>query len=119
MTHPLTGKRILIVEDEFIVAIAAEDMLIGFGAIVVGPAATVAEGLALATQPLDGAVLDINMHGERSYAVARALRARDVPFVFATGYADVDGNEVGESPVVAKPYGADELGAALRRAMRL
>lgn len=117
MKSTVDGKRILLLEDEFIVALAAEDMLAELGVVVVGPAATVAEGLALADAPLDAAVLDINMNGERSFAVARALRARGVPFVFATGYAEVDRGETVDAPVVAKPYTADDLAAALSRVL--
>ncbi|WP_349371908.1 response regulator [Salinarimonas sp.] len=117
MTSAVEGKRVLLLEDEFIVALAAEDMLVELGAVVIGPAATVAEGLALADAPLDAAVLDVNMNGERSFAVARALRARGVPFVFATGYAEVDGGEVVDAPIVPKPYTADDLAAALCRVL--
>ena len=117
MTRTLQGRRILVVEDEFIVALAAQDMLADLGATVVGPAVTVAEGLALAREALDAAVLDINMHGVRSYAVAEALRARGVPVVFATGYAAVDDDMVAGAPVVPKPYTPADLSAALLRVL--
>ncbi|MGJ3265379.1 MAG: response regulator [Salinarimonas sp.] len=117
MRGALAGLRILVVEDEFIVALAAEDMLGDLGAEVVGPAATVGDGLVLAAEPLDAALLDINMHGERSFAVARALRARGIPFVFATGYADAGCAELADAPILRKPYGSDALAAALLRAL--
>jgi CheY-like chemotaxis protein len=113
----LEGRRILVVEDEFIVALAIEDMLADLWATVVGPATTIAQGLALARETLDAAVLDINMHGERSYAVAESLRARGVPVVFATGYAEVDRAMLAGAPVLPKPYTPDDLAAALSRVL--
>src|SRR6185503_16413841 len=84
------GKHILLVEDEYFIV---QDMARTFsaaGAIVVGPAASVAESLRLlaATPVLDAAVLDINLQGEMVFPVADALANRHVPFVFATGYDD-------------------------------
>lgn len=117
MTGVLAGKRVLLLEDEVIVALAAEDMLLELGAEVVGPATTLAEGLALAARPgIDAAVLDVNMNGERSWDVALALRIRGVPFVFATGYAQIDIPDAADAPVVPKPYTPDDLARALARA---
>ena len=83
----MKGKRILLVEDEYFIV---QDLAYAFtaaGAEVVGPAATVGEALRLiAANALDGAVLDINLQGERVYAVADALATRGVPFIFTTGY---------------------------------
>jgi len=84
----LGNKRILLVEDEFFIV---QDLARAFteaGAIIIGPAASVAEALRLivASAALDGAVLDINLQGETVYSVADALMTRGVPFVFATGY---------------------------------
>lgn len=114
----LRNKRILIVEDEFIVAAMAEDMLCDLGATVVGPAGTIARGLSLAeTEPLDAALLDVNMNGERIDPVVEALMARGVPFVFATGYG-AGGVGVGrDAPVLDKPYTQDALVVALSRVM--
>ncbi|MPY71404.1 MAG: response regulator [Alphaproteobacteria bacterium] len=114
------NKRILLVEDEFIVAAMAEDMLTDLGATVVGPAGTVACGLSLAeTELLDAALLDVNMDGERIDPVAEALMARRVPIVFATGYgaAGVGGAE--DAPVLDKPYTQEALVLALSRAMNI
>jgi CheY-like chemotaxis protein len=84
----LAGRRVLIAEDEFLIVDDLAHALEGCGAEVVGPVATVGEALELvASEPcLDGAVLDINLVGEMAFPVADALRARGVPFVFATGY---------------------------------
>lgn len=86
----LAGLRILLVEDEYFIV---DDMAKAFrasGAEIVGPVANVSDALELvaATGTIDGAVLDINLQGEMAYPVADELRARGVPFVFATGYDD-------------------------------
>jgi CheY-like chemotaxis protein len=82
------GKRILLVEDEYLIV---QDMARAFsaaGATVLGPAATVSEALNLvmSSGSLDAAVLDINLQGEMVYPVADALMHRGVAFVFSTGY---------------------------------
>jgi CheY-like chemotaxis protein len=105
------GKRLLIVEDEAIVAMALEDMLLQLGCVVVGPALRLKAALNLATaEPLDGAILDINLGEERTFPVAAILIRRKVPFLFATGYGS-SGLEppFTQSPVIAKPYGLEDL----------
>ena len=85
----LRGRRLLVVEDEYLTAAALARSREGRGAEVVGPAGSVRAALALveaAGGRLDGAVLDINLRKERAYPVADALAARGVPFVFVTGY---------------------------------
>ncbi|NNM75185.1 response regulator [Enterovirga aerilata] len=84
----LAGRRILVVEDEYFLADDMVRALATLGAEIVGPSDTAASALELVQSglPIDGAVLDINLHGETSLAVASELRARKVPFVFATGY---------------------------------
>ena len=84
----LKGRRLLVVEDEYLIAADLADVLTGQGANVIGPAGSIKDALdMLATErQIDGAILDINVRGERVYPVADALRARGVPFVFATGY---------------------------------
>lgn len=90
MTVPptLPGYRVLLVEDEYFIAMELADLFRRRGAEVVGPVPSVDEALDLiaANARLDGAVLDINLHGEMAYPVADMLVARKVPFVFATGY---------------------------------
>ena len=84
---PLEGLRILVVEDNFLAAEVVRDALERSGCTVVGPVGRVADGLALAQQEkLDGAVLDINLNGDRCFPIADALSSRGVPFVFLTGY---------------------------------
>lgn len=111
----LHGKRILIVEDEAIIAAFAEDMIEELGATVVGPAFSVAQALKLAeASALDAALLDVNVRDESIVPVRDLLRARGVPFVFATGYGAERSRDVTEgSPVVDKPYSKDRIARAL------
>lgn len=112
----LAGKRVLIVEDEPILAMALEDMLIALGCEIVGPASRLQPALRLAAETeLDAAILDINLHGEHSHPVADVLCGRGVPLLFATGYgaAHADGYE--QVPVLPKPYRLQQLAALLER----
>ena len=86
MTEGLTGKRILIVEDEYFIAADLKRALAEAGAIVVGPAGTLASAQALVDDDIDLALLDVNLDGEHSYPLANRLRERAVPFAFLTGY---------------------------------
>ena len=113
----LTGKKVLLVEDEFIVAENTAEMLRELGAEVVGPAARLASGLRIArTEQFDSAVLDINIAGERSDPIAEVLRERGIPYVLATGYGNMaaQGPDV---PVLDKPYTKLGLQEALTRIM--
>lgn len=108
---PLTGCRILLVEDEMLVLMHTEDMLEDLGCTAVVSAATVADGLAcLDTGTFDAALIDLNLNGDRSYAVADLLADRGVPFAFATGYGAHGLREQdGARPVLVKPYPVHEL----------
>ena len=88
MIHPqLAGKRVLVVEDEFMVAVLVEDLLAEQGCVVVGPFARVSDALAAAAQEhVDLAILDVNIDGLDVFPVAEVLDERGVPFVFVTGY---------------------------------
>lgn len=89
MTEPaLDGMRILVVEDEYLLADDLRDALSDAGAQVLGPVPSVEDAQALiAAEPrIDGAVLDINLRGKMVFPVADRLRERGVPFAFATGY---------------------------------
>ena len=89
MNEPsLNGRRILVVEDEYMIADAMQRGLEDEGIIVVGPAPSVRKALRLldAAADLDGAVLDINLGDEQIFPVADALQARGIPFLFTTGY---------------------------------
>ena len=79
--------RVLVAEDEYLLADALAEALMAPGVQVVGPVGGLAEALALvATVPIDGAVLDINLRGEMVFPLADALAASGVSYVFATGY---------------------------------
>lgn len=83
--------RLLVVEDEFLIALDMMDALEARGFDVVGPIPTVEAAMqiiAAASQPFDGAIVDVNLHGKLSFPVADLLLAEHVPFVFTTGYDD-------------------------------
>lgn len=104
----LTGKRILVVEDEFLVAAMLCDFLEDAGAVPVGPVGRVSDGLAaIAAGGFDLAVLDWNLCGESSEPLAEALAAASLPFVIATGYGAV-GAGFNDRPILAKPYAWDD-----------
>ena len=101
----LDGRRILVVEDEPLLAMLLEDVLGEHGARVVGPAFNLAQGLSLAeSAEIDGAILDINLGGQESYPIANVLHARAVPFLFATAYAHDDNPYADRAPLLLKPY---------------
>lgn len=107
-------RRILLVEDEPMIAFALEDLVAELGYAVIGPAYRLGEALALAENaPIDAAILDVNLNEEQSFPVADLLRARGIPFLFATGYAESGVGWDGEAPVLAKPYGREQLALAL------
>ena len=105
----LRGKRILVVEDEVLIAVMVEDMLNDLGTTVIGPASTIPEAMALAEAgDIDAAILDVNVRGVRIDPVAEVLRARSIPVLFATGYGEVKLN--GQQPIVIdKPYSREKL----------
>lgn len=107
--------RILIVEDEMLVAMNVEDMLLELGHEVAGLASRLAPALALARDGrFDAAMLDVNLAGEPSFPVADLLIERGVPFLFATGYGRQGIEERYRGfPILQKPFRAAELGAAL------
>jgi two-component SAPR family response regulator len=114
----LKGKRILVVEDEALIAVMVEDMLIEMGGEVVGPAATIDEALDLArTELLHVAVLDVNVRGQRIDPVAEALIERGVPVLFATGYGEVKLASGLQATVIDKPYTQDKLSRGVAAAM--
>lgn len=115
----LAGKRVLVVEDEAIVAAMVEDMLIELGAVVIGPATSIKVGLELAaTEKLDVAVLDMNIRGETVEPVAKELRARSVPIVFASGYGQSGPGRHQTEPAIEKPFTLEQLSNVLGNLFR-
>jgi CheY-like chemotaxis protein len=86
--RPLDGRRVLVVEDDYLIATELSRSLTSMGVEVIGPVPSVADALEHieTSGELDGAVLDINLGAERVFPVADALAKRAVPFVFLTGY---------------------------------
>jgi len=120
LTSGLEGRRVLLVEDEAMIAMLLEDMLGDLGCEVVGPAYALKSALALAAGegPIDVAILDINLAGRPVFEVADALRARHVPMIFSSGYGDRGLREVDRgAPVLGKPFRAGDLAAALHLAL--
>lgn len=107
-------RRILLVEDEPMIAFALEDMVSEFGYCVVGPAYRLEDALEMAqVERIDAAILDVNLNEQTSYPVADLLQQRGIPFLFATGYAEGGIGWGGPAPVIAKPYGRDQLARVL------
>lgn len=118
--HALRGRRILVVEDEALVAMLVEDELADAGAEVIGPASSVdqaldlVERMAATGRGLHAAVLDINLQGTMVSPVADRLAELGVPIVFATGYGHgCNRGAHGAAPLLMKPFGSDELIAAI------
>ena len=87
-TRPLTGRRVLVIEDEYFLADDIARALRELGARVVGPVGELEEAMSLVDgdASIDGAVVDVNLRSDMVFPLARTLRARKVPFVFTTGY---------------------------------
>jgi len=114
----LAGMRVLLVEDEMMLAIMAEDVLTELGCSVIS-ASRVTEALKLVdTEVFDVALLDVNVAGEEVYPVASALMERSVPFVFATGYGQGGlRHDFRTRRALEKPYRHEDLGLALIEAL--
>lgn len=110
------GLRALLVEDEALIAMMIEDMLGDIDIEVVRTAASLDEAVAAAHLPIDCALLDINLKGERSFPAAEILRSKGIPFLFLTGYGEQGTQGTGfDAPVLQKPFTADDLGQALAK----
>ncbi|MEH3159710.1 MAG: response regulator [Sphingomonas taxi] len=111
----LSGKRILVVEDEYFIAFDVKRLLDSREVIVVGPTASVDAGRELiAESALDAAVLDVNLEGDFSYRLADELTRRGVPFIFVTGYDHWALPDIYRSvPRVVKPFSRVDLLSSL------
>jgi CheY-like chemotaxis protein len=117
----VVARRVLIVEDEALIAMMVEDFLEELGWKVVGWAGGIERALAMARDAdIDAALLDVNLGGQNSFAVADILNERHIPFVFATGYgAHGVADRFRNVPTLTKPFRRDELDRALHRAAEL
>jgi CheY-like chemotaxis protein len=116
LTEP--ALRVLVVEDEMLVAMNIEDMLLDLGHEVVALAGRLETALALAGEAsFDVAMLDVNLAGQASFPVADVLRTRGIPYLFATGYGTQGIAEAHrQAPVLQKPFRARDLEEVLRAA---
>jgi CheY-like chemotaxis protein len=120
MTLPeARSRRILIVEDEFLIAMTLQEWLENVGYVVVGPVPSVEKAMKLIeSESTRAAVVDVNLGGVFAYAVADTLLARHVPFVFTSGYEDdVLRTRYPQIRNCHKPYRLAEVQEALTNAM--
>lgn len=112
---PLAGLRVLVVEDNYFIAIEMCRALRAAGAEIVGPARDLETGVAaIRDERIDCAVLDINLHGLMAFQLATELRARDIPAIFATGYdASVLPDELADAILLEKPVDMTALCQAI------
>ncbi|HWT51893.1 MAG TPA: response regulator [Caulobacter sp.] len=107
----LSSLKVLVVEDEALVSMLVEDMLTDLGCTIVGPAAEIEEALRLAgSADIDAALLDVNLGGRPIFPVADSLKARGVPFAFASGYGEAGLTEDHKgATVLQKPFREADL----------
>lgn len=112
--------RVLVVEDEAMIAMLVEDMVLDFGSEVVGPIANTDDAINLArSAELDAAILDINVGGSPIFPVADILSERGVPVIFATGYGSKGlPPRFHNRPTLPKPFSYQSLAEALRSALK-
>ena len=122
MTNALQGRRVLVIEDESLVAMLLETILDDMGCSVIGPESNIDDGLrsAMGEASLDAALLDDNVAGREVFPVAEALRARGVPFVFSTGYGEAGLPDHWRGhPTIQKPFTEGAIRDALMKVMNI
>ena len=113
--HNQKSLRVLVVEDEALIAFLLEDMILELGAAFVGPFANLASALEAARQDdFDVTLIDLNLGGERADDVARLLSDRRIPFALASGAAD-NAHSLGQAAVLQNPYSFGDVAATLQR----
>jgi CheY-like chemotaxis protein len=115
----LHGLRLLLVEDEALVAMLVHDIISDAGAVVVCAVPNVEEAISvLDSESVDGAILDVNLAGEQVDPVADELAARNIPFLFLTGYGRSGiAERFPDATVVTKPFEDAHFLAAVRRVL--
>ena len=114
------GLQILVVEDESMVAMMIEDMLEDLGHQVIATSGRMADASKLVSNAsADLAILDVNLNGEETYPLADSLAAREIPFIFATGYGSSGlPEQYRDRPALQKPFQLDALGKTIEAALR-
>lgn len=108
----VSGKQVLVLEDDVLLALEATETLEEIGAVVIGPAHRIDTAMALLdSHRPDAALLDVNIVGSTSAEVARRLVRDRIPFVLATGYGDQNGID-GSRAVIDKPYNRQQIQSA-------
>jgi CheY-like chemotaxis protein len=120
MDENLSGLRILLVEDEALIAMLIEDALETLGCTLVAVATNLTDALAKAASlEFDIAILDVNLNGQPVFPVAELLAARGAPFVFSTGYGAAGVPDAfAAAPVLAKPFEQADIAQALAAARK-
>ena len=111
------GLRILLVEDDLLIALDMEDVLRDLGCEIVGPFGRLSDAIRAAVDvALDGAIIDLNLRGEMSFPLIDTLRAKSVPCLLCSGYADLPEirSQLGGIPKLGKPCSHAALIAAMR-----
>ena len=118
--RPTDRPRVLVVEDEYLVALLVEDMLqtLGYDVAEIAPNLVAATTAAEAGE-FDVAILDVNLNGAMSNPVAEILMRRRIPFIFATGYGKAGPHDTyAGAPSLQKPFEESDLSRALHQVMR-
>jgi CheY-like chemotaxis protein len=117
--NPLAGRRVLLVEDESMIAMLLEDTLAEIGCEIAGTASRFDDAIEKAKSlSFDVAILDVNLNGRKTYPIAEVVGERGLPFVFATGYGlDSLPPLLQKNPVLKKPFQQQDLERALRAAL--
>ena len=110
------GLKVLVVEDEGIIAMLLEDMLMELGHDMVASVGNIEDARQAASCEFDLAILDVNLGRESSYPLAADFNARGIPFILSTGYSRL-GAEWGEGVVLQKPFEVKALSAAIQESM--
>lgn len=120
LPRPFEGLRVLVVEDEYLVALLLEEDLRSAGCVIVGPCTTLAAATTAGLrEPLDLAILDVNLNGEMVYPLADQLAARGIPVVFLSGYGAGHFPERFRTAArVSKPHDRTALIREVNRALR-
>lgn len=120
--HLLQGCRILVVEDDYLLADDLSDALVAAGATVLGPVPSIEEAATMidTDSRIDAAILDINLRGDMVFPVADALAGRGIPFAFATGYdQSVLPERYAARPRVEKPFRVRSIAATIEPLLKL